>query len=154
MNLLQPAILFNFDRTECEIMAQDVTEALERAEQQWRDTNPEWKRKILQFQDWQQRSKDRERQAERAKKQKKDPDEPSIKDISWESSFNPDDPSPQFSFAGGRNLYSRENMEEDVRGILRWVPRWAIAALRRGVAVHHAGMNKGYRTLVERQAII
>ena len=41
--------------------------------------------------------------------------------------------------------------EENLDELARWTgtPDWAIRALRRGIAVHHAGMNKAYRTYIE-----
>jgi superfamily II RNA helicase len=154
LTLSQPAILFSFDRSDCEIMAQDLLRALERAEEKWKHSSPEWNQKVRDWEMWKGRAKERERLAERAKKQKKDPDEPdaaSAHDGSWEQSFNPGDPLPQFSFAGVHTSYSKSELDDDIAG-LAWlsIQPWAIACLRRGVAVHHAGMNKRYRSLVER----
>jgi ATP-dependent RNA helicase DDX60 len=150
---LQPAILFNFDRTECEIIAKQILESLQSAEQEWRKTSMKWQRKLSEFEQWVQRSKARERQAERAKKRKDNEEPRQAQDSSWEASFNPNDPSPQFSFAGSHNSYSNAEMESDIQELSRWtsVPVWVFAALRRGIAVHHSGMNKRYRSLVERQ---
>ncbi|KAF8958161.1 hypothetical protein BDZ97DRAFT_66327 [Flammula alnicola] len=149
-----PAILFNFDRTNCEIVAQHLLHQLEEAEEEWRSQSPEWNRKIKQWEAWKALAAARERASERLKKQKKvGKDEEEYRDApeaSWESSFNPGEPSPQFSFVGHRVSYSKSDLERDI-GSLRWttIPRWAFAALRRGIAVHHAGMNKHYRSLVE-----
>lgn len=148
---MQPALLFNFDRKVCENMAQAIIDVLEKTEERWRETNPEWKRKIKQFELWESKAKERERQADRLKKAKKD-DEPSAdRDTSWEASFDPDDPSPQFSFAGSSQAFSKSDLDDEIRS-LGWTstPDWALKALRRGVGVHHSGMNKHYRTLVER----
>ncbi|EGO30017.1 hypothetical protein SERLADRAFT_413254 [Serpula lacrymans var. lacrymans S7.9] len=149
-----PAILFSFDRTDCEIMAQDLLEALQQKEGRWRSTSAEHKRKMAEWENWLARAKDRERQAEKAKKVKKDPDAPDSMDTterSWQSSFDPEDPEPQFSFAGQHTSYSKSDLNDDIRGMSRWnsAPEWALQCLRRGIAVHHAGMNKRYRTLVE-----
>ena len=128
---------------------------MESAEERWRETNPEWKRKIKQFELWQSRAKERERQAERLKKVKKDDDKPSAAaepETSWEASFDPEDPSPQFSFAGMSPAFTKEDLDEEIRSLARWssAPEWALKGLRRGIGVHHSGMNKHYRTLVER----
>lgn len=137
-------------------MAQAILSVLEDAEEKWRATSPEWKRKIKQWELWVSKAKERERQAERMKKVKKDEDGPSSAaaepDASWEASFNPDDPSPQFSFAGMSAAFTKEDLEGEIRSLARWssAPEWALNALRRGVGVHHSGMNKHYRTLVER----
>lgn len=150
--------MFSFDRNDCEIIAQDLLKALKNAEKQWRESSPEWNQKLRDWENWKLRAKERQRQAERAKKQKKDSDMGSAadtQDSSWEQSFDPNDPTPQFSFAGSHTSYSKSELAADIND-LRWVsvPQWAIACLRRGIAVHHAGMNKRYRSLVERLAFI
>lgn len=145
--------MFSFDRSDCEIMAHDLLEALEREEEKWKQSSVEWNQKVRDWEKWKLRAKERERMVERAKKQKKDPDDPdtaNVHDSSWEQSFDPDDPLSQFSFAGGYKNYSKSELDEDIAG-LAWtsIPKWVLACLRRGIAVHHAGMNKLYRSLVE-----
>jgi len=132
-------------------MAEDLLEHLLASEQEWRSTDPGWNRKLRQWEQWKLNAKDRERSAHREKKRKEALDEAEpveAKEHSWESSFDPEEPSPQFSFAGTRSSYSGNELEAD----LRWshTKPWVIEALRRGIAVHHAGMNKKYRSLVER----
>lgn len=146
--------MFSFDRQDCEIMAQDLLVALELAEGTWRRSSDIWNQKIRDWEIWKLRAKERERVEERAKRQKKDPDAPdsSGSHSSWKRSFNPDDPSPQFSFAGHIGSYTNTDLENDIRNI-SWIPSiqpWVLACLRRGIAVHHSGMNKRYRSLVER----
>ena len=131
---------------------------LENKEKKWRDSSAEWNRKIRQWTIWQSRQKDRERLAERQSRQKKDADAPETtpaSDYSWESSFNPNDPSPQFSFAGGSVRYSKEELEDDIRDLRRRtsLEDWAFEALERGIGVHHSGMNRNYRSVVERQVL-
>jgi ATP-dependent RNA helicase DDX60 len=148
---LQPAILFNFDRTGCEVIAQDILNRLVIAEEKWRGSSLEWKKELKKFEEWQANSKERQRAAERAKKAKKRSDDIEDQIEPRESSFDPNDPSPQFSFAGDRSGYTKSDMAEDIKTLSRWkTPEWAISALRRGIAVHHAGMNKAYRSIVER----
>ncbi|KAI0660897.1 P-loop containing nucleoside triphosphate hydrolase protein [Cubamyces menziesii] len=149
-----PALLFNFDRKACENMVQAMLDVLEKAEAQWRETNPEWKRKVKQWEAWVSKAKERERQAERLKKVKKDDEHPSAQaepETSWEASFDPEDPSPQFSFAGTSPAFTKSDLDEEIQALSRWssAPVWALKALRRGIGVHHSGMNKHYRTLVE-----
>ncbi|KDQ52162.1 hypothetical protein JAAARDRAFT_73245 [Jaapia argillacea MUCL 33604] len=148
-----PALLFSFDRSYCEVMARDVLKSLERAEESWRETSPEWKRKIQAWETWRLRSKERERLAERVKKQKKDADDPTVPDTdsSWESSFDPDDPSPQFSFASTSSTYTKKELDDDIYDLTRRgsVPDWVVRCLRRGIGIHHSGMNKHYRSTVE-----
>ncbi|KAI0750894.1 P-loop containing nucleoside triphosphate hydrolase protein [Daedaleopsis nitida] len=148
-----PALLFNFDRKVCEEMAKAILDVLETSEARWRETNLEWKRKLKQWEVWVSRAKERERQAERMKKVKKEKDDTTAAEpeTSWEASFNPDDPSPQFSFAGMSPAFTKEDLDEEIQSLARWhsAPEWALKALQRGIGVHHSGMNKHYRTLVE-----
>lgn len=69
----------------------------------------------------------------------------------WEDTFDPDEPLPEFSFAGPRSAYSKAEMEKDIEYLEQnKVRQWATEALRLGIAVHHAGMNQKYRSLIER----
>ncbi|KAI9511439.1 P-loop containing nucleoside triphosphate hydrolase protein [Russula earlei] len=151
-----PALLFNFDRHKCLLMATHLLNTLEEAEELWRVQSPEWKLKVAKWEAWKARQKKNGRVAHKAAARKRNPDEddipPSQQDQhhSWESYFDPQDPSPRFSFAGASS-YSKEELREDVAS-LSWTstPGFLFEALRRGIAVHHSGMNKTYRVLVER----
>ncbi len=127
-----------------------------KAEIAWKSRSPEWQRKCQQWQKWQDSSKARTREENRAKKSKRKPDpddvEPSAatEAPAWESTFDPDAPLDNFSFAG---YYSAEDLDEAINDV--WSEYWKskpvlLAALQRGIAVHHAGLNKGYRSLVEK----
>lgn len=136
-------------------MAIHLLRTLETSEEEWRETSPEWASTIRKWERWQAGAKERQRQAEKAtKKQKRkgedEEDGRAESASSWEETFNPDDPSPQFSFVG-KSAYTKADLEDAIRD-MSWVsiPQWALDALRRGIAVHHAGMNKAYRSLVER----
>ncbi|KAF8511366.1 hypothetical protein JB92DRAFT_2934736 [Gautieria morchelliformis] len=100
------------------------------AEEIWRTTSPVWQSKL---QAWEDDGVTKIQQ-----------------DTAWESNFDPSAPSPEFSFAGIKISYDKTSLESDLRD-LRWTstPDWAIAAIRRGIAVHHSGMNRNYRNLVE-----
>lgn len=133
-------------------MAQVVLEKLIEAETRWKSQSKEWARKVHQWELHQLRKQERRLANERSKKKKlKDEDARDQQDIdsSQQSTFDPDDPVPQFSFAGWRK-YSREELDADIDE-LAWTttPQWARDALRRGIGVHHAGMNKAYRSLIE-----
>ena len=84
---------------------------------------------------------------------KKAEDARNAPETSWEESFHPNDPSPQYSFLGKKA--SKEVLAEAINDI-KWTstPKWALNALGRGIGVHHSGMNKHYRTTVERCAAI
>lgn len=139
-------------------MAKDLLRTLKMAEANWRESSPEWNRKLEDWERWKLQAKDRERLADRARKQKNDdaPGDVATQGGSWEASFNPDDPLPQFSFMPVKNAYSMTDLDADIAQ-LSWntkIPSWAFECLRRGIAVHHAGMNFHYRNLVERQACL
>jgi ATP-dependent RNA helicase DDX60 len=146
--------MFSFDRSICELIAKDLLEDLQEAEHKWRLNSLEWQRKISRWNEWKTGEKLRQKVAERAKKGKKsedeEPERPSV-DTSWEASFDPADPSAQFSFAG-LSKYSKDELEEEITRMMRWkdIEPWVADALRRGIAVHHAGMAKSYRALIER----
>lgn len=139
-------------------MASHVLEVLEKAEEIWRERSHEWKRKVNQWEAWKARQKNREQTSQKVAARKKDPDDEvdqQSEDYSWESYFDPQDPSPQFSFAA-TSAYPKK----DILTVIDKV-NWALApennflwrALRRGIAVHHSGLNKSYRIIVERCAL-
>lgn len=135
-------------------MAENLLAQLTEAEALWRESSREWQQKIAKWEEWKIADKHRQRLASQAKKTKKDPDnvEPTeVSGLSWEASFDPEDPSPQFSFANTVK-YPTAKIMEDLNKLMRWgnVKKWVATALLRGIAIHHAGMNKQYRSLVER----
>lgn len=137
-------------------MAQSLCATLEDAEMKWRETSPEWKRKLEKVRIWQAGERERQRRAERlrgAKKASLEEEARASEDKSWESTFDPDQPSVEFSFVGSQVAFTLADLEKEI-DTLRWtsIPEWAYRALRRGIAVHHSGMNKHYRDLVERYA--
>ncbi|KAG2134032.1 uncharacterized protein EDB93DRAFT_852671 [Suillus bovinus] len=147
-----PGIFFSFDRSDCEMMARILNNVLETKEDEWRKSSPEWKRKMAQYDAYLQGAKERERQAARASKHKVDEEDKRADTSEWQASFRPDDPLSDFSFAGQSTSYTASELDEDITDLVRrksFIPEWALKCLRRGIAVHHAGMNKGYRALVE-----
>jgi hypothetical protein len=140
-------------------MAAHILDTLESAEEVWRAQSPEWKLKISRWEAWEARQKNKERAGQKTAARKRDLDgeiAQQTEDYSWESYFDPRDPSPQFSFAGA-SAYPKEELLADIASLC-WTPRqtkipdYIFRALRRGIAVHHSGMHKAYRVLVERCA--
>ena len=134
-------------------MALHILLTLEKAQEAWRAESPEWKRKISQWEAWKARQENKARLAQKTIARKRvTVEEVSQRsdDRSWESYFDPRDPSPQFSFAGTA-AYPKNELNEDIASLL-WTktPKFLYRALRRGIAVHHSGMNKTYRGVVER----
>ena len=138
-------------------MAATLVGELLAKEEEWRASNLEWQRKLAQYEEWLSRAKDRERAATRATKNRVDPDEVKMEtvELEWQATFDPNAPLPQFSFAGQHTSYTQNMLEEELKHLVRRTstPQWALFCLQRGIAVHHAGMNRHYRTIVERWAI-
>ncbi|KAG1758646.1 hypothetical protein EDD22DRAFT_997577 [Suillus occidentalis] len=148
-----PGIFFSFDRSDCEHMAQFLNSVLETREDEWRENSPEWKRKMAQYDAYLQGAKERERKAARASKHKLDEEDKRADTSEWQASFRPDDPQSDFSFAGHSTSYPVSELDEDIADLTRRKPsppEWALRCLRRGIAVHHAGMNRGRSSLFRR----
>ncbi|KAG9050595.1 hypothetical protein FS837_004120 [Tulasnella sp. UAMH 9824] len=145
-----PAILFNFDRHDCEAMARRLLKELKSAEKEWKESSTQYQNKLAKWKDWVAASKQKKKVSGRAKKTKSQEDEILMEANSWEQTFDPDDPLPEFSFAGQWTSYSKSELKEDIDDLKRaGVQPWAMDALKVGIAVHHAGMNRKYRTLIE-----
>jgi len=130
-------------------MAEELLLRLEDAEKEWRENSVEWER-ILKQQEVLR--KQRERAA--SSRPRKPEDKIEEEEPSDDTFIRPEDPSPQFSFVSPTASYSTSALEGDIQK-LRWRSRDSInpllyRALKRGIAVHHAGMNKNYRSLVEK----
>ena len=107
------------------------------------------------YESWQAGARQRQKQKERAAKQRPtegDSPQKIAAETSWEASFDPLEPSKDFSFAGNYVNVSKEDVDNEIARLAQWsgVDERILAALKRGIGVHHAGMNKGYRGLVER----
>lgn len=146
-----PALLFNYDRGYCEKTALTVLTRLEKAEQRWKESSPEWKKKMTEYNAWKNDASRRDKVAKQQLKadagvSKMDMvREAASRDVHPMESFNPEAPLPMFSFADHSKLLPSE-LWEHVRSL-----EWSnfnpslIRCLRRGIGVHHAGMNRGYR---------
>ena len=158
-----PAILFNYDRHECERVCRSVVEQLQTAESQQVKSSAAWARKLEKFEEW---KKIQEKLLSKAPKKaakkggdKDDDDKASKLDLqrdaaaatdtsAWES-FDPDAPIEGYHFADHSKVLPSE-MAIYVRQLKRReVQPWLIDALKRGVGIHHAGMNRKYRQVVE-----
>ena len=160
-----PAIFFNYDRHKCESICKAVIQQLAEAETQWKSSSPAWKTKLNGFEKWKAEEAKRlgKRQAKKVpgKKGKGDneDDDPSSKmdkmqDAASEegapyANFDPDAPVDGFHFAARQKAEISElNM---YYGQMKWrgLPSWLTDGLQRGIGVHHAGMNRKYRQVVE-----
>lgn len=159
-----PAIFFNYNRHKCEGICKSLIQQLIEAETQWKESSPVWKAKLAGFERWkaEQAKTAGKRQTKKipAKKGKADGgDDPSSKmdkiqdvtsdDVNPYTNFDPDAPVDGFHFA------SRHKAEASELNIfysqMKWrgLPSWLIDGLQRGIGVHHAGMNRKYRQVVE-----
>ncbi|KAI9879181.1 MAG: hypothetical protein M1830_009321 [Pleopsidium flavum] len=160
-----PAILFNYGRLECERIARTVLEQLKAAEEDWKETSPEWKKLIDGWEKWKKmKSSKHNHKAPKAAQKKKtktgdDGDDAGSKldtlrdeasgEASFFDNFDPNEPREGFSFADQRK-YQMSELREDFRRLERkGVETWLREALNRGIGVHHAGMNRKYRQIVE-----
>ncbi|KAF1981705.1 P-loop containing nucleoside triphosphate hydrolase protein [Aulographum hederae CBS 113979] len=162
-----PAILFNYDRAMCEELGRDLSETFQDAEKKWKESSPTWKKKLSDFEDWkkaeEKKPAKRPPKVNRKKKGKggEDDGEGEIlskadqerdnasSDISPWARFNPDAPLDGYHFADNKKLLMSE-----LDGFVwqlgrRGVDPWLVEALKRGIGIHHAGMNRKYRQVVE-----
>ncbi|KAF2968035.1 hypothetical protein GQX73_g5541 [Xylaria multiplex] len=146
-----PAILFNYDRVECERTLEFILGKLQSAEKVWKESNRGWQKTVKDYNLW-KASKDKrkppKKNTEKLTKQEKVQEEANADVSRWES-FDPEKPLEQFSFADNSRLLRSELKsyidslhDENIRPHL-------FSALERGIAVHHAGMNRSYRQVVE-----
>ncbi|TLD21429.1 hypothetical protein PspLS_09123 [Pyricularia sp. CBS 133598] len=154
-----PAIVFNYDRMKCESIMSSVIAELRRHELEWKKTSKEWQKTIIDYEKW-SKAQGKTKEAKQGRKQDHSGLEEGMskmdlvreegqKDVSKWEYFDPHAPLARFSFADSRKC-QLEDLEELIRSL-----KWAnldpifIEALRRGVGVHHAGMNRKYRQVVE-----
>lgn len=154
-----PAILFNYDRVNCEDIAFRLLSDLLQAEQAWKASEAEWKRRMAKFEKW-KRDKCKiqalnEKKAKAKAKGKRQSDGEDDEEVRMEddpsawASFDPQAPLSAFSFADHTKLPASE-LEETICSLrFRDINSRIIDALRRGIGVHHAGMNHKYRQVVE-----
>ncbi|CAH0053142.1 unnamed protein product [Clonostachys solani] len=160
-----PALAFSYDRTECERQVQHVVAKLKEAEDLWKESSPEWRRTMDRYQAWQRgnekrpgneskktkaslKTKNKDGDADKLSKMDIIQSEASIELSPWDS-FDPDAPLDQFSFADSVKLQLSELNEHLDKLKEEKLHAWMIQALRRGVGVHHAGINRRYRQIVE-----
>lgn len=158
-----PAILFNYDRHQCEKICQTLTEQLVQKEQEQQKTGAKWQKTLERWEEWKKvQAKAASKKGKvTAKKGSKGDDDDEMgskldqqRDASeqgvdlWES-FDPDKPLDGYHFADHTRVQASE-LEIYVKQLgRRNVPQWLIDSIGRGIGVHHAGMNRKYRQVVE-----
>ena len=148
-----PGIIFNYDRALCEKMCQTLMKQLTEAETTWKETSPKWKDKLREWDEWKKEMARREKQGVRgANKGMTKQDqmrEAASQEVSAFDSFDPEQPLDGFHFADNKKLSKQELDDFAYQMRRRGVEEWLIDGLRRGIGVHHAGMNRKYRYCVE-----
>lgn len=154
-----PAILFNYDRSACEDIAYSVLAQLVEAENRWKD-GPQWKKLMDGYEKYQElKDKKSKKPAKPSKKGNNDDDEGGSKTdrmreessdgVSIYDSFDPEAPQADFTFSNSKFL-TKVELDEYVRQLRRkYIKEELIDLLKRGIGVHHAGMNRKYRQCVE-----
>ncbi|KAI5803830.1 hypothetical protein EDC01DRAFT_472866 [Geopyxis carbonaria] len=149
-----PAILFSYDRTLCEYLCKHLCDQLKRAEDEWRKTDPKWKALVKQWEEYHARKNSKSGKFKRPKPQEGTSKAEQMRDEaenegSMFESFNPEDPSIEFSFADFKK-HSKAELDKDVSDLEYWdISPALVHAFKRGIGVHHAGMNRKYRQAVE-----
>ncbi|KAF2144344.1 uncharacterized protein K452DRAFT_223784 [Aplosporella prunicola CBS 121167] len=148
-----PAILFNYDRKNCEDLCKTVVKTLKEAEAEWKDKSPQWAKKMAEWDTWKKNQKNAHKKAAKLLEKVKGKAEleremASVEPNAWES-FNPNAPVDGFHFTDRTKLQESELDEYAEELERRHVPKWLIEALYRGIGVHHSGMNRKYRHVVE-----
>ena len=162
-----PAILFNYDRLACEKITRTVMEQLQAAETAQMKSGPKWEKKLERWEEWKKlQEKAASKGAKATKKttgkkgQEHDADDEKTSKLdqqrdagtneasSWDA-FDPEAPVDGYHFADHTKVLPSE-MDIYIRQLKRReVQSWLIDALRRGIGIHHAGMNRKYRQVVE-----
>ncbi|GAA6057212.1 hypothetical protein JCM3770_003263, partial [Rhodotorula araucariae] len=144
-----PAILFNFSRDHCESLAKRISQDLERAEDKWRKSSSTFKDRLARAKAAEKAASKKAKAAESQTVNRKQEEEAArmgvVEDV---QAFDPEAPSEEFTFVG--KGISHIEFKKDVDDLLFLdMDPWIVNALRRGVGVHHSGMPRRYRVLVE-----
>ncbi|KAK6440119.1 hypothetical protein LTR95_003663 [Oleoguttula sp. CCFEE 5521] len=159
-----PAILFNYDRHQCENICEIVLNQLQESEASQRKSGPKWQKTLEKWEQWkkiQLKEAKTAKAASKAKKSKGDDEDGDREskldqardaggaDTSVWDNFNPDAAQEGYHFADFSRVQQSELDKYTGQLGARGIAQWLIDALGRGIGVHHAGMNRKYRQIVE-----
>jgi hypothetical protein len=156
-----PGIIFNYDRGLCERICKTLLTQLETAETAWKESSPKWKADLAKWEDYKKMmlKANKRNPPKLSKKKGAEGEEGLTKDdlmrdaagneaSPW-ASFDPTTPVDRFHFADNRKMTQEELAKHEKELIRREVPEYLLAGLRRGIGVHHAGLNRKYRQVCE-----
>ncbi|KIW92250.1 uncharacterized protein Z519_07234 [Cladophialophora bantiana CBS 173.52] len=145
-----PALFFNFDRDACERVGKRLLGELQDAEARWKESSKARKSKIDKWEGWKQnQGKQARKKVPKKTKKRNADDEPTTRTERHYESFDPNDPVDGFHLANAQKLTPLEFQQYVDELEAHSVSDWLIDALKRGVGVHHAGMNRKYRQVCE-----
>lgn len=147
-----PAIIFSYDRAICEKLCSNIVQQLEKAEGLWKKASPEWAATLRKWTEYNEAKNSRaaKKQARSAARNLEGSKEERMRDLVAEGSnfldyFDPNDPLSQFSFAD-KSKCSQEELNEELRILaeIHLLPSYLVAALGRGIGVHHTGLSREF----------
>lgn len=148
-----PAILFNYERKPCEDLCETLCNQLEAAETKWRETNPKWTSTVKAWEAYMASKSARgAKVAKISKPEAGQTKNDMIRDAgelesSYLDRFDPKYPSAEFSFADTKKQGVTE-LENDINDLIKWgIPEMLVNAFKRGIGVHHTGLNRYLSTL-------
>ncbi|KAF3077509.1 hypothetical protein CFAM422_000070 [Trichoderma lentiforme] len=154
-----PALVFHYDTRGCERIAKLICAMLVESEKEWKNNSAEWAQKLKDYEVWKrsegsqqsrrvvQRNRGDGGDDSRMSKQEQLREEANVETSRW-ASFNPNTPLDRFSFADTTKMQTLE-AKEMIRPLRGVVDVLLLAALQRGVGVHHSSLNREYRQVVE-----
>lgn len=148
-----PAIIFQYDRYGIERLARDLLHSLKSAEDVWKSNNKAWQDKVAEWANWQSLVNARRRREDARPKLSTSRAVEELRDAepSPLETFDPYKPLPQFSFLLPQAKVSGQELESQIEELLERnnIPDWITDCLRRGIGIHHSGLNRRLRQLVE-----
>jgi len=150
-----PALVFNFDPQFCERLAIALNAAMVEKESSWKISS-EYRNARIKYHEEMKEYEAEQKRRERASKKKKD--KRNDEDLEKEGDPTMDMPvDPDYELADGTTFTRDGEVEhlDDLKRELtklknRGVNGLLVDAIRRGIGVHHSGLDKKYRQAVER----
>lgn len=153
---LLPALFFNFDRDAVETLGNYLIRELVDKESHYKATNKIWLAKVKEWEQWLADEPSRRKAEEKRLKGIKGREEAEAfkkdaqkSDAGWQTSFDPEAPLIDFTFANEKCGEALEDIVPQVEQLPN-LDEWVRQGLIRGVGIHHTGMPLRYRQTVER----